>query len=473
MKSAVGLQQTQCFILELPLSISPQEETALAARFEAARQLYNAVLGEALRRMFLMKESKEWKKARTLPLKTRERSRSFAECSRRFGFTDYDLQAYGTRCKKSCWIGEHLDAHAAQTTATRAFRAAERYLFRSSGKPRFKTKRQGLSSVEGKSNATGIRWRTDRVEWSGLILAPRFDRKDKHGVQSLALQCPVKYVRLVRRSVMGRIRWFVQIVCSGTPKWKEKNPVGEGTVGLDLGPSTVAVVGDRNASLEGFCPGLPDFEKTARRLKRAMDRSRRLSNPGNFNPDGTVKPGRREWVFTRGYLRLRAKVSDLERRKAAYRKTEHGKLVHRVIEDGTTIKTEKLSYKAFQKNFGKSVGNRAPGLFMNLLRRKAESAGGRVLEFSTRTTRLSQVCHECGTILKKRLSLRWHRCPCGIGPVQRDLYSAYLARHVENGILSTESAREGWRAAESLLREAVERVKQTASGKVRPASFGF
>ena len=101
---------------------------------------------------------------------------------------------------------------------------------------------------------------------------------------------------------------------------------------------------------------------------------------------------------------------------------------------------------------------------MNLLRRKAESAGGRVLEFPTRTTRLSRVCHGCGTFVKKPLSLRWHRCSCGVGPVQRDLYSAYLARHVENDRLSTESAREGWRAAESLLREAVERIKQTASG---------
>jgi hypothetical protein len=166
-------------------------------------------------------------------------------------------------------------------------------------------------------------------------------------------------------------------------------------------------------------------------------------------------------------------VSDLERRKAAYRKTEHGKLVHRVVSMGTTINTEKLSYKAFQKNFGKSVGNRAPGLFMNLLRRKAERAGGRVLEFSTRETRLSQVCHHCECFEKKPLSRRWHRCECGVGPVQRDLYSAYLARHVRDGALSTESAREGWCAAESLLREAVERVKETASGKVRPASFGF
>ena len=463
---------TPSFVLELPLAVGGSEVHQLSVRFEAARQLYNAVLGEALRRLSLLKESREWQRIRTLP-PGRDRSRAFSDCARKGGFTDYDLQGYGTRCKNGCWIVEHLDAHAAQSTSTRAFRAAERYLFRSSGKPRFKTKGQGLSSVEGKSNAAGIRWRTDHVEWSGLALPPLFDPRDKDGVQTFALQCRVKYVRIVRKTVGSRKRWFVQLVCSGVPKWKEKNPVGEGTVGLDLGPSTVAVVGDRDASLEQFCPGLRDFEKKVRRLKRAMDRSKRRSNPENFNPDQTVKPGRREWVLTRGYLRLRAKVSDLERRKAAYRKTEHGKLVHRVVSMGTTINTEKLSYKAFQKNFGKSVGNRAPGLFMNLLRRKAERAGGRVLEFSTRETRLSQVCHHCECFEKKPLSRRWHRCECGVGPVQRDLYSAYLARHVRDGALSTESAREGWCTAESLLREAVERVKETASGKVRPASFGF
>ena len=81
----------------------------------------------------------------------------------------------------------------------------------------------------------------------------------------------------------------------------------------------------------------------------------------------------------------------------------------------------------------------------NLCRSLSRRRGcGRVLEFSTRETRLSQVCHHCACFEKKHLSRRWHRCECGIGPVQRDLYSAYLARHVRDGALSTESAREGW-----------------------------
>jgi hypothetical protein len=41
--------------------------------------------------------------------------------------------------------------------------------------------------------------------------------------------------------------------------------------------------------------------------------------------------------------------------------------------------------------------------------------------------RLSQVCHGCGGVVKKPLAQRVHECACGVGPVQRDVYSAWLA----------------------------------------------
>ena len=55
------------FVLELPLVANPHESRVLAVRFEAGRQLYNAVLGEALRRLGLMKQSRTWQAARKMP----------------------------------------------------------------------------------------------------------------------------------------------------------------------------------------------------------------------------------------------------------------------------------------------------------------------------------------------------------------------------------------------------------------------
>lgn len=159
---------------------------------------------------------------------------------------------------------------------------------------------------------------------------------------------------------------------------------------------------------------------------------------------------------------------------AAARKAAHGNLANKIFRVGSIIKTEKLSYKGWQKRFGRSVGFRAPGLFVEMLRRKAESAGGEVIEFNTRTTALSQTCH-CGHKKKKPLKERWHDCAaCGV-KAQRDLYSAFLARFVENERLdATNQVKAAWLAgADVLLEQAASNLKQTVTGKHRLASFGL
>jgi len=136
-----------------------------------------------------------------------------------------------------------------------------------------------------------------------------------------------------------------------------------------------------------------------------------------------------------------------------------------------------LSYRAFQKRFGRSISVRAPKLFLTILTRKAESAGGQVIEFNPRTTALSQTC-VCGQKHKKRLSERVHDCSCGV-TMQRDLFSAYLARFVEHDALQVPKASESWAGGEPLLRTAWKRAteKQPASRRSsvsppRPTSFG-
>jgi hypothetical protein len=62
-----------------------------------------------------------------------------------------------------------------------------------------------------------------------------------------------------------------------------------------------------------------------------------------------------------------------ERKLAAHRKSLHGWLVHEIVQAGNTIITEKLSYKAWQKQYGKSVGTHAPGMFMEQLKRTRAS----------------------------------------------------------------------------------------------------
>ena len=56
-------------------------------------------------------------------------------------------------------------------------------------------------------------------------------------------------------------------------------------------------------------------------------------------------------------------------------------MLNRILQMGDTFKLEQISYRALQRRFGRSVGMRAPGMFVERLCRKAESAGGEVIEF--------------------------------------------------------------------------------------------
>ena len=67
------------------------------------------------------------------------------------------------------------------------------------------------------------------------------------------------------------------------------------------------------------------------------------------------------------------------------------------------------------------------------------SAGLQMLDFPTRTARLSQTCHGCGAVSKKPLSQRWHVCACGIA-AQRGLNSAFLTACVEGDRLDAARA---------------------------------
>jgi len=288
-----------------------------------------------------------------------------------------------------------------------------------------------------------------------------------HGLNS-----KIKYVRLVRRILNQKLYWFAQLICEGIPYQKPKNIVNDGTVGIDLGVSTVAIVGDSETIWTPFAMELTSKQKEVRKLQRKLNRQRRAGNPDNFNSNGTVKKGKKRWNKSNCYKKTVAKKREIERKQAAYRKSLHGKLVNQTLKLGKNIKAEKVSVKAWQKNWGKSISFKSPSSFQSELKRKAENAGGQVLMFSTRYTALSQTCL-CGNKQKKSLSQRVHNCSeCGL-KMQRDILSAYLSRYVDpkTETLSIQLARDGWLGMEqSLLHGWQKRSNQSTRTEVSPKS---
>jgi hypothetical protein len=156
--------------------------------------------------------------------------------------------------------------------------------------------------------------------------------------------------------------------------------VGTDIIGADLGPSSLALVArEGEASLSVFCEELTPDARAMRRLQRKMERQRRAANPDHYDCQGRIKKqGKRRlnWKTSKGYQHTRRRKAEKERKLAAHRKSLHGKKVHEVVAVGNTIILEKISYRGWQKQYGKSVGLRAPGMFIEHLRRTVASTGG-------------------------------------------------------------------------------------------------
>src|SRR5438067_1810723 len=109
-----------------------------------------------------------------------------------------------------------------------------------------------------------------------------------------------------------------------------------------------------------------------------------------YYDDGTCKKGAHIVVRSHHYEILRADLAATERVLQKRRARSQGNLANRIIPLGNKIGSKQLMYTAFQKNFGRSTKVRAAGALVALLRRKAERAGGELVDLNTWRLKLSQ-----------------------------------------------------------------------------------
>ncbi len=258
------------------------------------------------------------------------------------------------------------------------------------------------------------------------------------------------YATLVPKFIRGKYRVYLHLVIEGKakPKYdssgKPRHKYGRGVVGADIGTQTVAYTSDTEAGLKNLSErgnSIQKSERLERLYYRAMDRSRRATNPQNYNADGTIKKGKKTWTYSRHYKKLKAKHAELCRINAINRQLAINEDVNHLRSLGDIFVTEpknaaRLMKRAKEttvnnkgrinrkKRFGKSVKNRCPGGFQAAVENKFKTSGGIYIEVPNQY-RASQYDHTADDYIKKKLSDRMYKLTDGT-LVQRDWYSSFL-----------------------------------------------
>ncbi|GJM56436.1 hypothetical protein EROP_01290 [Erysipelotrichaceae bacterium OPF54] len=318
----------------------------------------------------------------------------------------------------------------------------EKVLF-SDGKHLHFKKEEDFDCIGGKSNTNGAKFDKESlsVVWNGLYLACRKPRNGKEAwYVHQSLKDDISYCEIQRKMFNNGWHYYAIIVLKGEAPKKhrqEQKACSAGRTGIDIGVSTIAVVSEQEVILQELAPRMNEFNRKIERILRKMDRSRRASNPGKYNGDGTInRKDRTKWVFSNHYRKLKRELRTAYRQKSAYIKQSHRELCAILIQNSNEFYVEKMNFRGLQKRakkgtrkkrFGRSLNNRCPALFVSLLKEKAAQYGLSVMEVDTVSFRASQYDHITDTYAKSRLKERWKKI--GSCMVQRDLYSAFLLKN--------------------------------------------
>ena len=259
------------------------------------------------------------------------------------------------------------------------------------------------------------------------------------------------FASLVCKKIRGRLRVYVHITVEGkaiSKRRKDSTPrhyYGKGNIGCDIGTQTIAYTSNTEVGLENLAErgnSIQHVERQEALILRAMERSRRAMNPNNYNENGTVKKGHKQWNFSKRYQKLKQRHQELCRIAAENRALAIHEQVNHLRSLGDCFITEPPNAKKLQKRanpenpvdkngrmkrkkrFGRSIKNRCPGYLQAKAKQLFESTGGMYVEVPI-LYRASQYDHTSDTYIPKKLSQRMYHLTDGT-KVQRDWYSSYL-----------------------------------------------
>ena len=425
-------EEKKDFVIELPLKVEKWQEHLLNKRCEFLRDIYNYVQDNLLRQFGYFEQMSEWKSC-----KTKKSKGKFLEShpftikgfDTPITFTKYGISNFVSKlCQKKVsrekkYKDFGLNSMTLQQMGLNVWSAWNKKIYdkprviknKETGEIKIKPyeihfkKRGGLNTIFfGKSNNYFIGL---EIDFEHMILYYNINGKQGKNKQSITLPIvfnkpteyemfafkggyeTVKLIKIVRKLIRGRYKFYVQFTIEGEKPQKGRT-LGKGVVGIDVGPSTVAVSSLNGVQINTLAEKCDDVYHKCKLLGRKMDRSRRATNPQNYNDDGTIKKDEKlEWNYSKRYLKVRNKRCELLRKQAAIRKLQHNIDTNELLRLGDTFVVEKNPISAWQqrgkkikinkrgriqtnKRFGKSIANHAPAMFITILENKVKSLGG-------------------------------------------------------------------------------------------------
>ena len=220
--------------------------------------------------------------------------------------------------------------------------------------------------------------------------------------QDTIIEGKLKTCTIKRKNLGSHFEYYAFIVIEDEPKQYPEST--KGPVGVDIGVSNIAALSDGTV--------FPNDRIFAKMKKRLAKLQRQLSR-ALFGSDK--------------YRKLQTGINHLYEKIQNHRKNNTETISAYIVKNHDIIGMEDLSVRALRKKakthtMANGYNDASLGTLVRRIKDKASSAGRIVILVDPKDT--SQLCSQCGSIVKKDLGTRVHSCPfCGF-TADRDVNAA-------------------------------------------------
>ena len=299
----------EVFVLELPLQVEKYQADILNKRYEQLRQLYNYVQGKLLRQYRYFEQMKDYQACKAFKEK-REffkthpfhingvlgRNKELLDIT----FNEYGILGWVTKLgqmsigsgKTYADIG--ITARILANLSDNIWSAWNKKLYDYRSE-RISFKKYGSLNTFGSGKTILKKGKEIKEYFSGMVLhleRMEIDIKTNgsNGKNATFISLPIlhnpkhadyemmalsggsssiKVLTIVRRLVRGQYKYYLQLSIEGEKPQKGRT-LGKGNVGIDLGPTTVAVSGENVVSIDKLASKCDNIQEEITRLSRKI-----------------------------------------------------------------------------------------------------------------------------------------------------------------------------------------------------------
>ncbi len=384
-------------VITIPLKTRVYEEDIINKRMELCRKVYNNMLHDRLKALRKMEHDKDYISSKDVimsayktedknAVKAIKKSQTYKDAQemqkskmREYGFSEFDFASQVLTYVKP-FASNITGTVATYSISKPMWTAFDKYFYSNGQAVHFK-RYESLNSVasDGKAGLklVGPNKKSTRKPESPFGLSIMYgsnragkvitmplvvDKKDLYMQEMICNN--IKVVRLVRRKINGKHKYYAQLTVDCPPAIKFdretceiKNPINEGNVGIFIDTRKITICSKEGVKqIDLIDKKQVAFEEKIADINRYLDTSHRISNPENFNPDGTIKKGimvegkrtKLHWTNSNNYKKAAAKKANIQRKLAEQRKVRSGEISNMILALGNNIICNKYNFKAAQ-----------------------------------------------------------------------------------------------------------------------------